>query len=66
LDVYRRPDARIRYRIFGPEGGMLGSLAVPENLGFMEMGEDHILGVRTHDLGVEHVGMYQLERTGVS
>lgn len=65
-DLRRGPDARIRYRIFGPEGGMLGSVAVPEDLGFLEIGEDYILGVRTDDLGVEYVDMYQLERGGVS
>lgn len=59
------------FEVFAPDGTWLGAVALPPGLerGFiqyqapyMEIGDDHVLGVWRDGLGVQYVRMYRLNR----
>ncbi len=59
------------FEVFAPDGTWLGTVALPPGLerGFvqyqapyMEIGDDHVLGVWRDELGVQYVRMYRLNR----
>ena len=45
---------------FDPEGRLLGSLQMPASFLLRYIGEDVVVGVRTDELGVQRVVVYQL------
>ena len=51
------------WTVFDPEGQVLGFMETPAGLAIFEIGEDHILGRATDDLGVEYVQVWSLERS---
>ena len=60
---YRRPGGDgERWTVFDSEGLMLGTLSAPLRFRFTDVGADYVLGIRTDDLGVEHVQLYRLEK----
>lgn len=48
------------YEVFLADGRLLGEVAVPAGLELMDVGEDHVLGVRTDELGVPFIELYGL------
>ncbi len=59
------------FEIHAPDGTWLGSVALPPGLErafiqyqapYMEIGEDHVLGVWTDDLDVQYVRMYRISK----
>lgn len=48
------------YEVFLADGRLLGEVAVPAGLQLMDVGEDHVLGVRTDELGVPFIKLYGL------
>ena len=50
------------WTVFLPEGDLLAQLEIDSALRLLDIGTDYILGVRTDDLGVERVELYQLTR----
>ncbi len=51
------------WKVFDPEGRMLGEVATPEGFQVHQVGEDFVLGVWRSEFDVEHVQMYTLNRT---
>ncbi len=52
------------WTVFDPEGRVLGFVETPAGLDVYEIGEDHILGLATDELGVEYIQVWSLERSG--
>ncbi|MDE2795970.1 MAG: hypothetical protein OXL34_14205 [Gemmatimonadota bacterium] len=52
------------WTVFDPEGRVLGFVDTPAGLDVYEIGEDHILGLATDELGVEYIQVWALERSG--
>ncbi|MEW5926347.1 MAG: 6-bladed beta-propeller [Gemmatimonadota bacterium] len=50
------------WTVFNAGGRMLGVVAMPERFRPTHIGEDHVLGVRRDELGVEYVQMFALEK----
>jgi len=57
------PDAPITYRVFDPEGAWLGEVVVPA-VEILEIGAEHILGLRRDAYDAEIVERFRLDRTG--
>ena len=47
--------------IFGPDGSLLGRVAIPANLRIQHIGEGRLTVISTDDLGVERVAVYALQ-----
>jgi len=56
------PAEPLTWRVFDPDGRLLGAVRVPERFQIHQIGEDWILGVWRDDLGVEYVRMYGLDK----
>lgn len=54
----------VLWTVFDPEGRVLGFVETAEGLEVYEIGEDHLLGRVTDELGVEHIQVLPLERSG--
>lgn len=52
------------WTVFDPDGRVLGFVDTPAGLDVYEIGEDHILGLATDELGVEYIQVWSLERSG--
>lgn len=52
------------WEVFSPEGRWIGSVSLPARFQLMEVGENHVLGVRRDALDVEHPQMLRLSRQG--
>ncbi len=52
------------WTVFDPSGRVLGFVETPAGLDIYEIGEDHLLGLATDDLGVEYIQVWALERSG--
>ena len=50
------------YEVFGREGWLLGTVAVPAGVRILEVGQDYILALRMNDLDVPFVELYDLQR----
>ncbi len=62
---YRLPASRpLRWTVFTPEGVMLGTVQVPDDLEIFEIGVDYVLGLERNELGIETVSLYPLTRSG--
>ncbi|MEX0891345.1 MAG: hypothetical protein WEB88_04175, partial [Gemmatimonadota bacterium] len=57
------PDAPITYRVFDPEGVWLGEVVMPA-MEILEIGPEHILGLRPYAYDAEIVQRFRLDRTG--
>ena len=51
------------WTVFDPGGHVLGFVETPEGLSIFEIGEDHVLGLATDELGVQYVQMWSLVRS---
>lgn len=51
------------WRVLSPQGQWLGSIRMPEEFQPHAIGANWVLGVRTDDLGVEFVQLYELSRS---
>lgn len=56
------PEEPGQWTVFSPEGRMLGTVATPERMRVLDIGQDYVLGAWADDLDVEHVRMYALEK----
>lgn len=56
--------AKPLWTVFDPDGRVLGFVETPPGLRIHEIGEDHILGRSTDDVGVEYVQVWRLNRAG--
>lgn len=66
LEPYRgnsERDVARPWQVFGADGEWLGAVSMPTSLRVVEIGLDHVLGVRLGDDGVEHVQLFHLRRT---
>ncbi len=52
------------WTVFDPDGHVLGYVETPAGLRIFQIGEDHILGYATDELGVEYVQVWSLSRSG--
>lgn len=52
------------WSVFSPEGRWLGTVDLPDGFRATDIGPDWILGVRQDALEVEHVELYEIERSG--
>ena len=52
------------WTVFDSGGRVLGFVETPGGLDILEIGEDHLLGRSTDDLGVESIQVWPLERSG--
>ncbi len=52
------------WTVFDPDGHVLGFMETPAGLRVFQIGEDHILGYVTDELGVEYVQVWSLSRWG--
>lgn len=50
------------WRVFDPEGRLLGPVTVPERFHVHQIGEDWVLGIWRDDLGVEYARIYGLDK----
>ena len=57
---YAKPGETVHWWAFAPNGEFLRRLANPSGVTIYEFGAGYLLGVRTDDLGVERVVMYEL------
>ncbi|MFC1660363.1 hypothetical protein ACFL3S_02705 [Gemmatimonadota bacterium] len=58
---YRRPgDDQPRWRVFDPEGALLGTVKTPIRFRIFEIGPDYILGRWDDEQDVEHIRVYRL------
>lgn len=48
--------------VFSADGPWLGTVHLPPDLRLLEIGADYLLGVRTDELDVQHLVLYDLER----
>lgn len=55
------PSEPTSWRVFDPEGRLLGLVRVPERFHVHQIGEDWVLGVWRDDSGVEYVRVYGLD-----
>jgi hypothetical protein len=53
-------DEQPRWRVFDPEGRMLGTIETPIGFTIHEIGSDYLLGVERDELDVEKVVIYRL------
>jgi hypothetical protein len=64
VEVYSRSREEAKtYRVFDPDGRLVGTAHTPPGFRVMEIGTDYVLGVRRDSNGVEFVHLYTLERT---
>jgi hypothetical protein len=54
------PDAPSRWKVFDPDGRLLGELSMPGRFRPTQIGTDFVLGVGKDELDVEHVQLYGL------
>jgi hypothetical protein len=60
---YNRPgDDTRRWTVFSPDGHALGYVDTPPGTRILEIGRDHVIGVWSDELDVEHVRLYSLTR----
>ncbi|MDE2761683.1 MAG: hypothetical protein OXQ94_12325 [Gemmatimonadota bacterium] len=52
------------WTVFDPEGHVLGLVETPERLKIYEIGGDYLLGKVEGTLGVDHIQIWALNRTG--
>lgn len=58
------PDAQPpRWTVFDPSGQMLGTVTMPVRFTPYDIGPDYILGLWRDDLDVEHVQLYELDKS---
>mgnify|MGYP001821510072 FL=1 len=50
--------------IFDPEGRLVATLPLPDELRVLEIGADYVLGSYSDELGVQYLRMYALQRPG--
>lgn len=48
--------------VFAADGPWLGTIAMPADFRPLEIGADYLLGIRTDELDVQHLVLYELER----
>jgi hypothetical protein len=56
-------DQRPRWTVFDSQHRMLGTVATPVNFTIHQIGSDFVLGRWTDDFDVEHIHLYELEKT---
>jgi hypothetical protein len=49
--------------VLDPEGELIGLVRMPPGLDVVEIGEDHVLGLWTDGMGIQHVRRHHLNRT---
>lgn len=59
-DYRTDPEADRSWRVFSPEGGLLGTVTLPGRLEPLQIGEDFLLGRWTDELEIESVRIYPL------
>lgn len=50
------------WTVFDREGRVLAEIGMPPRFRIFDIGADWVLGVRTDELGVEHVELYRVRR----
>ncbi len=61
VDEYRRPGAeQPRWKVFDPNGELLGVVETPRRFNVYEIGADFVLGRWADELDIEHVQLYEL------
>ena len=59
----RRPgDDQPRWKVFDPQGALLGTVETPPRFNIYQIGADFMLGRWRDDLDVEHVRLYELHK----
>jgi hypothetical protein len=58
----RYPAIPTNWIVFGPDGHLLGEVAMPERFTLFQIGFDWVLGVGFDELDVEYVRLYRLEK----
>jgi hypothetical protein len=61
---YGQAPADRTWSVFGPDGAYLGEIFVPGGLSVQHIGQDHLVGRWTDDLGIEYVDVYWIEKPG--
>jgi hypothetical protein len=59
-DIRRPNDDQPRWKVFDPEGALLGTIEIPPRFVVYEIGSDFVLGRWRDDLDVEHIRLYEL------
>ncbi len=63
VEDFQRPGKEDRgWRIYDPEGVLVGRVTLPDRFNPVEIGDDYLLGVGWDDTNVEYVRMYGLIR----
>ena len=66
VEEYRLPGEEVPiWKIFDPDGALVGRVSLPLDVGILEMGADYLLGIRLDEMDVEYVELYGLERPGI-
>jgi hypothetical protein len=56
------PDGGSVWSVFTNDGRYVGSVPMPANVDILDVGPDHVIGVRRDDWGVEYVEQFTLDR----
>jgi hypothetical protein len=59
-ETLRPGDDQPRWKVFDPDGALLGTVETPLNFRVYEIGNDYMLGRWRDDMEVEHVRLYEL------
>lgn len=57
-------DSTQEWWVFGPDGSLAATVALPPELGILEIGADYVIGRATDALDVERIEVWPLERSG--
>jgi hypothetical protein len=62
---YAQPGAySLAWSVFSESGQLLGVVDLPEAISVLDIGLDYVLGLRTDELGVQYIQVYQLAKEG--